>query len=563
MLSLDQGREARRIRFSGTHAAVLAILGLGLGHSASAQEAFPTPPPIAFTAERFEVTGENPLNDEQTRDVLAGFLGPQEGLDGLVAAAEALTRALREAGFPFHQALVPGQTVEGGVIRLEVLAAKLGEVRIRGNEAYDDGNIRRTVPALAEGETPETRRLSRSLALANQHPTRQVTLTFEQSPDAGAVDAVLDVQEQRTWTAFSSFNNIGTARNPAGGGIGRSRLTVGGQYTNFFNLDHIGTASYTFSPEDVEAVQQVSLGYRIPFYRTGTVINLSHIRSDVDTGPVPTVTPGGAPGTFLVSGAGRFTGLLATQSLPSVGAYRQTASIGLDDRLFTSDLQNLALTVGDVRSRPVTIGYQGSFRAPTWTALFSISHSRNIVGGADNDNRAYADSLFVGNADLIAAGTTSALGVPRAGWDAFRASGSASLALPRGFELQGIFEGQYADQALIAGERFGVGGFASVRGFEERAATGDSGVRLTGELYSPRLPYNLRALWFMDSGFTALEEPAAGTVPSQTLVSTGFGLRWNWGNQISLAADYGLALRGTRGSSGGGYKTHITLGLRY
>jgi len=65
--------------------------------------------------------------------------------------------------------------------------------------------------------------------------------------------------------------------------------------------------------------------------------------------------------------------------------------------------------------------------------------------------------------------------------EALRVSGYASHTLENEWLISGVIDGQYSDEPLIIGEQFGLGGVTSVRGFEERAVTGDRGFRINGK----------------------------------------------------------------------------------
>jgi hemolysin activation/secretion protein len=304
----------------------------------------------------------------------------------------------------------------------------------------------------------------------------------------------------------------------------------------------------------VQEVSQINLNYRIPFYAWSSTLTASHSRSDVATG----VLPGGAFPDSVVTGAGRFSGLTWSYFLPNIGAYRHGLGLAIEDRFFISKIKGADIKIGDVRSRPITLRYDAGRRGTWWSGAVGLAYARNLAGGIDNDARAYAESRLVG--------TRPGPGLPRPEWDVLRANANAIVLLPGLWELRSIFEAQWADQALIVGERFGVGGFASVRGFEERAVTGDSGARLTLEIWTPPiLPQlgNFRVLWFSDAGFIEQAETRPGELRSDTLISTGLGLRWAAAERLSLQLDYAQELEGTTQRGLGGYKTHFWITYRY
>ena len=118
---------------------------------------------------------------------------------------------------------------------------------------------------------------------------------------------------------------------------------------------------------------------------------------------------------------------------------------------------------------PITLGYGGSYLAESWNGQFNVSYSRNLEVGDDNEGINYALSRFRA----------------RTNWDAFRFNAQASYFLPRNWMLRAITDGQWAGEPVIAGEQFGLGGWRSVRGLNERVATGDNGLRFSAEVWTP------------------------------------------------------------------------------
>jgi len=252
-----------------------------------AQERIPV---VKFTVDGYGIVGENPLDPQATQQILAQYTGQFEGLDGLLSAAEALQAALGEAWHPFHRVTLPPQTLQSGMVQLRVVAFSLGDIIIEGNEHFSDNNIRYSLPGLSEGMTPNTARFARSLNLANRHPCKQVAINLKQSTKADAIDAIISVEDRRPWQVFMSANNIGSKAS------GRSRLSVGAQYTNLFNRDYSITGNFTTSPENGDDVTLYGFNYQAPLYQYSTYLTAFYTKSDVDTGLIG--------GFFDVSGTG-------------------------------------------------------------------------------------------------------------------------------------------------------------------------------------------------------------------------------------------------------------------
>ena len=417
-------------------------------------------PVVRFTVDRFEIVGDNPLSARDADRALAGFMSDFEGVDGLLAAADALESALAKAGYSLHRVTVPPQTLSSGTVQLKVIAFRLGDIVVEGNTHFSDANIRRSVPTLSTAMAPSTSALARAVDIANRPPGKKISVNLRQSDRPDAIDAVLQVRDGKPWQAYATLNNIGSEQS------GRARLSLGGQYNNLFDRDHSFTANYTTSPGNADNVRQYGVHYRAPIYRYAASFSAFYTHSKVDTGTI---------GDFFdVSGSGDFYGFNFNQILRNIGRYSHEWFAGIQDRSFENDVSFSGIPIGiDVRSRPVTVGYSGRFRTDDAVMGFSISYSRNWSAGAQNNQRVYAAARSEGDVE----------------WDALGIDGYVNYYLPRDWIARGVIAGQYSDEALIAGEQFGLGGADSVRGFEERIVTGDTGLRLTAELWTPQLPF--------------------------------------------------------------------------
>ncbi len=492
-------------------------------------------PVVRFQVERFVVEGENPLSEKRTRAVLAPFTGEHAGVDGLLAAADALERAIWEAGVAFQRVVLPPQSLRDGEVLLRVAVFKVARVEVRGARHHSEANVRRSVPALREGETPATGALARSLAMANRQPWKATTVTFRESEtEAEGLDATLAVEDRRPWLFWSGLGNTGSAPT------GPWRWSVGGSVGNLFDRDHAMNASYTTSPGHASRVRQWALGYSAPVYALGGTLSGYYVRSDVDSGRVLDL--------FDVSGAGAFGGVLYTHEFERWGRWMHRLSAGVDDRRFDSDavFGGMDVAAPPVRSRPVSLHYGAEYAGDDWGLDVRLSYARNVEWGGDNHDAAYHGNR---------AGA-------EVGWDVVRGGATVSWALSAGWSVRGVFEGQVAEEALIQGEQFGVGGADSVRGFAEREVSGDDGARASLELWLPAVPWTgVRPLLFADAG-RVRNAPVSGGPSNDTIASVGGGLRWSWKEHVALALDVGVVVEGTATREDGA-RGHVNVLVRY
>ena len=249
---------------------------------------------ISFHVERFVIEGANPLDTRTSNAVLAPFTGEHTGIEKLRAAADALEKALTDRGYDFHRVTLPPQVLESGEVTLEIRHLVVGSVSTSGNRHFSDENLRRSLPQLKEGETPNTRALSRALAVANFNSAKRTRLTFGRGESPDTLDARIEARERSPQQWFTWINNTGTEETT------RLRLGLGYQHHNLFDRDQLLTATYTTSPEDTAQVGQYGIIYQVPLYNLTSSVSFFHVKSDSETGRVANA--------FVVQGSGATTG---------------------------------------------------------------------------------------------------------------------------------------------------------------------------------------------------------------------------------------------------------------
>jgi hemolysin activation/secretion protein len=140
---------------------------------------------------------------------------------------------------------------------------------------------------------------------------------------------------------------------------------------------------------------------------------------------------------------------------------------------------------------------------------------------------------------------------------------------------------QIASGNLVPSEQFSVGGANTVRGYEERIITGDSGYSFTHELHqrlpSIALPKRLpkldpSAVFFWDYGRTIIKEPLIGYQngvevyherKSNYLASVGVGLRAVVGTYFNASVDYARQLEEVEVPGAAHHRVHVKLTLTF
>ena len=510
---------------------------MGLGTSAHAQQA-------RVAVDQFVVTGNTLLPQESLDAALARFKG-ERTLAELEQAALVVQGLYRQAGYGGVVAYLPPQQGAPGRATIVVLEGRVSRVYISGNKQFSEANIRRAVPQLREGETPRVRRIDGQIQLANENPSRQISLALEPGLQPGDVEARITVNELPASRWSLALDNTGNAST------GRLRTSIGYQNTALWDRDHQLSLQVQLAPDELSAVTIVSAGYRIPFYRAGMTLDLFAAYSDVDGGTAATPA-----GPLQFSGKGKVLGLRLSRPFARIGNVNHRLSLGLDRRDYLNDCSIQGLPPGacgsagaSVAVHPLSIDYQwqSEGKAPYG---FNLGYSHNLDLGGTHAHASDYDAVRPGAS-------------PR--YDLVRLGAYVGMPVRGTWQLQARAIGQWTGDALVPGEQFGIGGANAVRGYEEREITGDSGAVATVELISPNLFASrddpttaLRLLGFADAGkvFNQLDTPCRPGQSRCTLAGAGIGARLGY-RSLQVKLDVAHALKNATSTAKGDTRVHL------
>lgn len=532
--------------------AAATILAAGPVNYAVAQDA-------GFDIVRFQVEGNSLLPAERVQELVAPFVGRRKVYGDVQKALEALENDYRRLGFGTVQVYVPEQELTSGVVKLQVSEGVVGKVTITGNKYFNNENVRAGLPQLQEGKAPNMRQLSENVQLSNENPAKQLEVTLGTSEDEGKVDIRVEVKEEDPERFYVTLDNTGTKAS------GKHRLGVSYQNANVGNSDQVLTLAYTTAvdpPGGMKVfgnriipsqdgigvkVDIFSIGYRLPLYSVGDSIDFIYGNSSTDT-PASSPTLGGGLG---INGKGEVFGFRYNHIFPRAGEYTSKLVLGLDYKYLNSRCSVAgnptpfgAAGCTPYTLRPVSATYSGQWQKPGEAIDFNIGLAHNLFP---------VGSEYLFNPAAPAAGGTDRYSAAsgyrtKDEFTALRFGGSYTAAVNGDWLVRVAASGQYAQNALPAGERLGVAGSTAVRGFLERAVAVDRGYFANFEVYSPDiaaklgLTGNLKWLAFLDSarGFTlnpSLNERV-------NIASAGVGLRYNLKKDVSVRLDVARVMDG-------------------
>jgi hemolysin activation/secretion protein len=501
---------------------------------ASAQDA-PTsqaaPPPAAAQqdtrasrpAERhvdidaYDVDGNTKLDENTVASAVYPYLGPQRTREDVENARAALEHAYQEHGYQSVVVEIPPQTVSEGIVKLHVVEAPVGRLRVVGSRYVLPSFIKSAVPSLAPGQVPNFTEAQSELAALNRLPDRTVTPVIKAGEDSGTLDVDLRVKDTLPFHASVELNNDHSANTPP------LRVIASASYDDLWQLGNTLSFTYLSAPQDVSKSQVFVGGYSAPIYGTPWLLSLTGYTSNSITN-----TLGGTG----VLGNGYSINGRAILSLPSIGDFSDSVSFGLayDHFLVNTNFNALECVITNPTSVPptsscatdsyfpVSVSYSVSRTGTDWNMDGSLSATFGTRGLGSTPrqfelSRADATTNFVHlNLDYS---------VMQSYWHDIQAAMHIT--------------GQLTDQPLVPTEQFAAGGLSSVRGYLQAEAIGDDGLGDSLEIRSPSaapyVPYigsyidDWRAFVFGDVAEVWLLDPLPSQQSFFRLASTGIGSR--------------------------------------
>jgi hemolysin activation/secretion protein len=509
-------------------AIMFACIGM-MPSLSQAVETYTTPTSPRFDIARFQIEGNTLIPAGELDAIVAPYTGKSKDFGDVQSAMQALQQAYQQLGYQAVRVILPEQTLENGVIRVNIIQQKIAKVEVLNNHFFDDTNILNTVPALRIGEPPNARAVASNLRVANENPAKYASVHFktnEQDPDS--IDATVRVIDEKPQKYFLTLDNTGNEQTKD------IRIGIGYQNYNLFNRDHRFSAQFITTPQSDLGFSDMRIfgfGYSIPLYSLGDSIDFLAAYSDVDAGTL-------LNGALNITSKGTVFGAHYNWNLDRIGNYQHKLNFGLDYRDYDPEVTfgGFNLTP-EVSVLPVSATYSAMWKNLERQVSVNAGVIHNIASVTSHSNADdHASPPWLAEDDFT-----------RYVWGIDFTEQIATT-----WQLHLSANGQFASDHLHPGEQFGLGGMDSVRGWHERAFTGDKGYRASVEIVSPNFGGNLasglslKALAFYDFGHLSNMNNVFGDPVgnSLTIGSVGAGLRFGYGKHLLGRVDAALVVDG-------------------
>lgn len=499
---------------------------------------------LSFPITRIEVSGNTLYPEEILQHLLAPFTGGERGAEDVEAARRHLEKFYQDNGYLRVLVNIPQQEVTSGVVRLEVLESRVGEVKVVGNRYFSQASILRAVPALRPGTILHVPEVEKQLNALNADKNLAVRLKLLPARDLGVDDVELQVEDTLPLHASLELNNRASHNT--------SSLRLNGvlRYENLWQRKHSLSLQYQTTPKEPDEVQVVGLSYVMPaFWNPKHYLASYAVWTDSET----------AFGEgFSVLGNGFIAGARYLVPLPPRDTYYHTLSLGLDYKDFNETIG----VAGDEASRahlpitylPFSLDYQGTHVGKTGNTQVHAGVS-GVFRGLVSDPEEFAEKRLDARGNYLI----------------FTAGIEREQRLPWNMGLGLKVDGQLASEPLISSEQYSAGGMQSVRGYKESDSLGDNAVHFSGEWRLPELGSATgQGSWlkatpyaFYDFAWLTVKSPGAEATDEFAPQGTGVGLRGTLFGSIDYQADMARALKSTDRTDGGATRLHFLVKYRF
>ena len=180
---------------------------------------------------RFQITsylvdGSTILEQAKIDSVLQPYKGSDRQISDIETARSELEKAYHAAGYPTVVVMLPEQTIDAGVVKLQVVEGRLVQITVTGNEHYSRFNIRSKLPSLQPGALVYEPTFVKELGTVNGNPDLKVAPVLKPGTESGTVDLELKVKDRLPVHGKLEADNKGPITTP------QNRLVAEVQHTS-------------------------------------------------------------------------------------------------------------------------------------------------------------------------------------------------------------------------------------------------------------------------------------------------------------------------------------------
>lgn len=439
------------------------------------------------TVEAFAFTGNTLFTGEQLSAQLSRFTGRPLTLLQIYEAADTIADFYVRAGYTLASVNVPAQKVGDGVVQLEVIEGRIGDIRLEGARRYRASHLRDYLGAARPGTVYRGSALQAGMVLVNELPGLQARALLRPGAAFGTTDIVLQAQEDLL-TGGLTVDNHGREN------IGELRATGSVTLNNPLGVEDRLTVLGLVSEDAL--LRYGYLAYSVPVTFSGTRLEMSYGEAQFEVDD---------PSFDGVEGWNKSGRIGLSRPLVRTRRDRLSGSVALSSTNSNADLSGLVFSATQITLLELAASYSHTHQ--------NLAATQLIAALATNFEKAEFDPLATEGDDRQRL---------RLELDLQHLQPLRNRSLQLIYRLNGV----YSPDALADTQQFSIGGPSSVRGYAASEARGDSGYLASLTLRQPFAlgPVSLAGRLFADTGVVRLVDRGHGVDDRSTLSSVGAGL---------------------------------------
>lgn len=471
--------------------------------------------PQTITVESFEILGSTVFSKEELAKVTENFTNRPITLAELFQARSKITELYVNKGYITSGAYIPPQTIQSGVIKIQVVEGSLEDIKITGTQRLNSNYVRSRL-AIATSPPLNREKLLAALQLLQLNPLiDNLSADLSAGVRPGTSLLQVKVKEARTFNTQIALDN---GRSPSVGSF-RRRIQV--NEANLLGLGDGLSLAYT----NTDGSNTFDTSYTLPVNpRNGTLsFSFGTAASNVIEEPFNILD---------IQSSSRYYEVTFRQ--PLIETPSQQFVLGLT----ASRRESEATYIEGVRLPFPALGADDEGRTRISALRFfqewTTRNSRQVIA---------LRSQF--NLGLGVLNATVNNNSPDSRFFSWQGQAQWARLLAPDTLMIARANTQITSSSLLPLEQFGVGGLDSVRGYRQDFLLADNGAVAGAEVQIPVLRLSqadglLQVIPFAEFGVVWNN---SGTNPDpNTLASVGLGLRWSQGDRFSARLDWGIPL---------------------
>ena len=485
------------------------------------QPASPVPQPLpnaVVEVRKIQVVGSTILSPDEINALVTPFEGRSATLEQLKQIADKITEIYLNRGYITTRAVLPPQTITAGVVQIQVIEGKLGDIQVEGTKRLHPSYIRSRI-RLGAGMPLSTASLEDQLRLLRVDPLfDNVEASLRAGDNEGESILIVRVTEANPFQSSFSFDNYSPPS------VGSERLGVSLRHRNVTgNGDELAAAYYrSLGDSDV-----FDFSYRIPLNAMNGTLQLraGPNRNSIVQAPFD---------VFDISGKSHLFELSYRQPLRRTPIEEFALSAGVTyqtSRTFVAGVPTpFGLgpdSKGVTTTTAIKLGQDYIRRDPqgAWAVRSQFTIGTGLFDATQNEGSVPDGQFFswLGQVQRVQ-----------------RLNDKHLLILQSDLQLSA--------NSLLSSQQFVIGGGQSLRGYRQNVRSGDNGFRVSIEdritlqrdaAGNPRL----QLAPFFDAGTVWNVANNPNKLTNQTfLAGLGLGVIWEPIQRLNLRLDYAFPL---------------------